>query len=213
MRLWPNVSVDLCTLTVPLTMRSLHLSAVALSFTVLPMMAHAQRQASTDSVPRTGEWAAELILGPSATGANLLRFTSPQFALVFGADFDVTHRKSESTTTAGVFSQSGTFSSVAARLGVRSLRQPPTERLRPVVGFGVRGTYSGGPSDFRAWQAGVYGELGAVYFIAPHVSLGGTGELRVSYGKQKQGSALSTGETTFTDVGGSIARLLLSVYF
>jgi hypothetical protein len=195
-------------------MRILRLFA-ALSFTVLPMVVHAQRPASADSVPRAGEWAAEVVLGPSVTGASLLRFMSRQTALLFGADFNVSHRKSESSAPlVGSFTTSGTFSSVGVRFGFRSYRQSSTERLRPVVGFGARGGYSSGPSDFSAWNAGIYGELGAVYFIAPHLSLGGTGELRATYGKQTQDSGTSgSSGTKITEIGGSLVRLLLSVYF
>jgi hypothetical protein len=53
-----------------------------------------------------------------------------------------------------------------------------------------------------------------VYFVASHLSLGAAGELHATYARQTQdvgvGGAL-TGRSF--SVGGSLARLLVSVYF
>jgi hypothetical protein len=108
----------------------------------------------------------------------------------------------------------GTQSTFAARLGLRTYRQSSTERLRPIVGFGARTSYAKGPSSFRSWTAGGYAELGATYFLTPHFSLGGSGELQASYGKRKQQAGLNTTiEQTTTAFGGSLMRVLVSVYF
>lgn len=108
----------------------------------------------------------------------------------------------------------GSFGKVTGRVGLRSYRESRTERLRPVIGAGVRGSYGKSTTDFRSWSTGVYGELGAVYFVAPHLSLGGTGELQASHGKytQRSGSDSRSGTTT-TAFSGSVMRLLVSVYF
>jgi hypothetical protein len=193
-----------------MTMRIRHLGP-ALALLITPAIASSQ-QASADSMPSSGTWGAEVFIGSGGTGASLLRFMSPSRALLFGADFDVARVDDDSE---GPFnSGSGTQASVAARFGVRSYRESSNERLRPVLGFGARGSYGRGPSEIRSWSTGVYGELGAVYFLTPNVSLGGTGEVRASYGKRKQ--TLSAGpsiEATTTAFGGSLMRVMLAVYF
>lgn len=156
-------------------MRALRLVAV-LSSIVVPSILYAQRPPSADSVPRAGEWAAEFNIG-SATGASLLRFWSPESALLLGAEFAVTHDDNNNAT-------SGTYTNVSGRVGVRRYRRSSTERLRPVIGFGARGGIMRAPNDAEGWSASVYGELGAVYFVAPHLSVGGVGELQASYTKQ-----------------------------
>jgi hypothetical protein len=192
-----------------MTMRIRHLGP-AFALLITPTIASSQ-QATTDSMPSAGTWGAEVFIGSGGTGASLLRFMSPSRALLFGADFDVARIEDDSD---GPFEQGGTITNVAARFGFRSYRESSNQRLRPVLGFGARGSYGRGPSEIRSWSTGVYGELGAVYFLTPNVSLGGTGEVRASYGKRKQ--TLSAGpsiEATTTTFGGSLMRVMLAVYF
>jgi hypothetical protein len=84
-----------------------------------------------------------------------------------------------------------------------------------VLGGGVRGGYDKSPSNSHNWTAGIYGELGAVYFIVPHVSLGAVGEVHANYVKSTQDGGVAFGdlETTRTQFGASLVRVLLSVYF
>jgi hypothetical protein len=134
-------------------------------------------------------------------------------ALLLGAEFNVIHVENDDDNpiTAGT---EGTQSTFAGRLGLRTYRQSSAERLRPIVGFGARTTYSKGPTSFRSWSAGGYAELGATYFLTPHFSLGGTGELQASYGKRKQQIGLNTtSDQSITTFGGSLMRVLVSVYF
>ena len=184
--------------------------AAALVLVLTPTLAVAQ--AASDSTPRPGSWGAEVFIRDGGTGASLLRFQSSSRALVLGAEFDFQNVDTEAGTVS--VGGDGTRSNLALRLGVRSYRQSSTERLRPVIGFGARGAYGNGPSDFTDWSAGVYGELGAVYFLTPHVSLGGTGEMNASYGKRTQ--TLSSGveiDQSSTSFGASLMRVMLSVYF
>ena len=188
-------------------MRTLRFAAASLL--VLPTMALAQRSA-TDSVPRAGEWAAEVVLGPSITGASLMRFTSPRVALLLGADANVIHYDQD---VEGFSPPSSTRSTLNGRLGVRRYRASSTERLLPLVGAGVRGGYSRLESNFHSWSTGAYGELGAVYLIGSHVSLGATGEVSAFYAKTKQTANSTTSTSTQTSFGASLVRVLASVYF
>ena len=77
-----------------------------------------------------------------------------------------------------------------------------------------RGGYSNiTHGNAHSWNAGVYGELGAVYFVASHFSLGATGEVFAAYQQQKQGSGGFTATEKGTSFGGSLVRVLASIYF
>jgi hypothetical protein len=186
--------------------------AILASLLAAPAIASAQRT-SSDSLPHSGTWGAEVFLSSGNSGANLLRFQSNRMALLLGAEFNVTHIENDDDSQA-TSAAAGTQSGFAARLGLRTYRQSSSERLRPIVGFGARSTYSKGPSSFRSWSAGGYAELGATYFLTPHFSLGGTGELQASYGKRKQQIGLNTTiDQTTTVFNGSLMRVVVSVYF
>jgi hypothetical protein len=185
--------------------------AVVFSLLVTPALALAQATAA-DSMPAAGSWAAEVTLGPGVSGANLLRFQSRRLALVLGGEFSVIHIDDDGNTSSFVLPP-GTQTNVGARLGIRTYRESSSERLRPIVGVGARTEYSKGPSSERSWEAGGYAELGATYFLTPHFSLGGTGELQASLGKRKQTIASQTIDRTTTTFGGSLIRVLMSVYF
>ena len=188
--------------------------AVALSLFATPALVSAQ-QTSPDSMPHKGTWAAEAFLGTSTSGASILGFRSASVALLFGVDLSYSHA---SEAEGGFLLSSGTTSNVAARLGVRNYRGSSTERLRPVVGAGLRTSYSETSSVIRAWSAGAYGELGAVYLLTHHISLGGTGELQASYGKRKQtrtvpGGSQNDADQTVSSVAVSLMRVMIGVYF
>ena len=170
-------------------------------------------QTASDSTPRPGSWGAEVVVRDGSAGASLLRFQSSRTALVLGLDFSVVNIDTD-VGGSPLATADGTSSNVAVRLGMRSYRQSSAEKLRPVIGFGTRGSYGKSETNFSTWTAGIYGELGAVYFLTPHVSLGGTGELQANYGKRKQtlGSGTEVEQTT-TAFSGSLIRVLLGVYF
>ena len=185
---------------------------VTASLLVVPAVLAAQRSPSADSIPHAGEWAAEVVLGPSFTGASLLRFTSPRAALLLGADASVTRSKQESS---GGFPNPPSFtrSTFNGRIGLRRYRSSSNEHLLPLIGGGVRGGYMRESSNLRGWNAGAYGEFGAVYLVASHVSLGATGEVSVIRSTSKLTSNGVTSTATATSVGASLVRLLASVYF
>ena len=193
-------------------MRPDRLVVSILSWLVIPAVAQAQ-QSSADSVPHAGEWGAEAAVSPFGNGASLLRFQSPRVALLLGAEFAVQHTKTDADLP-GFASVNRNFTNVSVRLGLRNYRQSSVQRLRPVVGVGALAAYSRAVSDFTAWRAGIYGELGAAYFVVPHVSLGVTGELQATYGQEDQGSPTTSSKTTATStfVGGTLGRFLVAVY-
>jgi hypothetical protein len=194
----------------------MHTTRFAVAVCLFATSAVKAQETSPDSMPHKGTWAAEAFVGTSS-GASILRFRSTNVALLFGADLSYSHAgESEGS---GYFLQSGTSWNVAARLGMRKYRGSRTDRLRPVVGGGLRTSYSENLSVVRAWSAGAYGELGAVYLLTHHISLGGTGELQASYGQQKRTTNSSptggpgTSKQNVATVGLSLMRVMLAVYF
>lgn len=190
-------------------MRTRRVVAV-LSLLMVPAIGYAQ-QTPADSAPHGGTWGAEVFIGSGGTGPSILRFQSSRFALLFGADFSITHTEQDDFT-GGSFSV--TQSNVAARLGVRSYRRSSAERLRPVIGLGARAGYTNSSTGADSHTVGGYGEFGAMYFATPHVSLGATGEVQANYGKRTvigvTGSETDLGTTV---ISASLMRAILSVYF
>lgn len=188
------------------------MSLIAACVLGLPSTTLAQR-AVTDSVLRKGEWGAEVVLGPSITGASVLRFLSSRTALVVGANASVSHSKHEIDDGFSFPDQSSTQSNIDGRLGLRRYHSSAREHLHPLVGVGVRSIYTKLAADSHAWTAGGYGELGAIYFFTPHLSLGATGEVSALYSKTTQRANNTKATSTSTAVNASLVRVLASVYF
>jgi hypothetical protein len=175
-------------------------------------VAHAQQTADPDPVmPRPGSWGAEAVLG-SWVGANVLRFSSPTAAWVAGLTFNVSHQTEEFTGFTGTTEQSGLLGYGDARLGRRWWSGDRGERIRPLTGLGVLGGVSSN-EGFQSWNVGAYGELGASYFVSPHVSLGATGELAAVYLHDRFRSTGAERNTTRWLVRGNLVRVNASVYF
>ena len=103
---------------------------------------------------------------------------------------------------------------VSARLGVRWYRHSDTAKLRPVIGVGALGQFTRVRNVTPTRMAGGYGELGAFYFVTPHMSLGGMIELDAT--RTRNVRVAATGfeiGTTTTTIAASLPRVMLSVYF
>ena|SRR5688500_9598374 len=163
--------------------------------------------AQADSAgPRAGAWAAEVTFGGSASGAGgtLLRFRTDRSAWLLGLTAQVARRDRNEPFD----DEDGTHGAVGARLGLRSYRSPGSA-LRPVVGVGILGTLNaiGGNQEF--WDAGIYGEMGAMRFFGPSVSLGATAEVQVRHAVQR----FSTQRITETGLAFDAVRVHAAVYF
>jgi hypothetical protein len=204
---------------------SLRRLAAATALVVSPAVAGAQASPGDSVAPRAGRWGAEAGLGPGGLNASLLRFASPRTALLLGGDFSVGQRESESprlSVPGGLQTDEETTTeySVGARIGARRYAAG-AGRLRPFGGGGALGTFQRvgfGGSTQRATSAGVYGELGAVWFFNPNVSLGAAGELRAVRQTTRSttfvsGAQAVTQRSTFTGVSANVARLIGTVYF
>jgi hypothetical protein len=170
------------------------------------------QQAADPVMPRVGSWGAEAVFG-SGVGANVLRFSSSTAAWLAGMGFSAIYQTDELSAPPGGLDQSGWLGFGDARLGRRWWRGERGERIRPLTGLGVLGGLSRNPG-YQSWNAGGYGELGASYFVSPHVSLGATGELAVVYMHDRYPSAVTPDRIiTRWVVRGNLVRVNASVYF
>lgn len=188
---------------------------VAVSILVAPVVAIAQQPSRSDSMPHGGQWGAEAVVAPSTTGASVVRFQSPTFAWLLGTGLSA----NRSTTKAedpdfGAADNTTSFVSVSARLGVRWYRHSDTGKLRPVIGVGALGQFTRLQGITPTRMGGGYGELGAFYFVAPHMSLGGLIELDATRTRVVRAAAngLEIASNTNT-IAASLPRVILSVYF
>jgi hypothetical protein len=186
------------------------ITAFAVALTAAAPIVHAQ-QAADPAMPRPGSWGAEAVFG-SGVGANALRFSSPTAAWLAGLSFNLTHQTDDLSAFPGATDQSGWLGFGDARLGRRWWRGDRGERIRPLTGLGVLGGVSSNPS-FRSWNAGGYGELGASYFLSPHVSLGATGELAAVYIHDRYLNVTTQRNVTRWVVRGNLIRVNAGVYF
>ena len=195
----------------------MHIARVCATVSILvaPVVAIAQQPTRSDSMPHGGQWGLEAVVAPSTAGASVVRFHSPTFAWLLGAGLSA----NRSTTKADNPELGGTdfttsVVSVSARLGVRWYRHSDTARLRPVVGLGALGQFTRVENVTPTRMAGGYGELGAFYFVTPHLSLGGMIELDATRTRviraAATGAEIRTNTTTFA---ASLPRVILSVYF
>lgn len=143
-----------------------------------------------DSLPfRAGQWGAEFMINDGTTGVGVLRFRSPRRAWMLDASFSGDWYEEKSS-----YREDEWGSSVFGRLRVGPRRyRPIAEQAATYVGFGLTGSYglaARGEIDRReTWDAGVFGELGGVYFVTRRLSLGAQGSVYATWGDVRYRSA------------------------
>lgn len=147
------------------------------------------QSAARTGAPVAGTWGGEAAVGDGQS-ASLLRFQSARWALLAGGI-------TRSIPASPFDGASGRFTVSALRVGARRYAGSGLG-MRPIVGLGL----SVGGATGQNTQFGAYGEIGAMYFFNPHVSLGVTSE--ASFGGREGGG---------TSYEVSLARLIGSVYF
>lgn len=191
--------------------RGLAIAALALA---APALTHAQ----TAPELRAGRWAGEASLGPGGLSGALLRFTSPSAAWLVGVNFELerTTVDDDSELLPGEEADdAGTNVNLGARLGFRRYAGAGSA-IRPVTGVGVLGSVfrlDQGASLNEQSAVGAYGELGAVYLFSSRVSLGAAGELRATYNVDRLSGPTFSRRASGFGVGGSLARVMATVYF
>ena len=133
-----------------------------------------------DSLPfRAGQWGAEFMIDDGTVGLGVLRFRSPRRAWMLDASFSAHWYEANSPYS---LDGSGRSVFVGLQAGPRRYR-PIAEQAATYLGFGLTGSYgwSGRHEGDRSetWSAGVFGELGGVYFVTRRLSLGAQGTVSV----------------------------------
>ncbi len=116
--------------------------------------------------------------GSSGFGSlGLLRFSSPRRAWLI----DVQGSGGHTHISGGAFTSQAT---PTARLG-RRFYQFRSVRVASFQTLGISGLFQHQCSNgicTNGWTAGVFGELVGAYLISPHLSIGGSMQLQVTYG-------------------------------
>lgn len=174
------------------TFRAMTVAAVGVVVSISNPVSLSAQKATRSGPPETGTWGGEVSIG-DIRSASLLKFLSPQWAVLAGASVSSFKTRSDG----GDLILENRFTQASLQVGARRYGGRGLG-VRPVAGLGV--VVSGGSGNASA--VGAYGELGAVYFFTPHVSLGAIGTANVSRGEG--------GSSSF---GASLARLIGAVYF
>lgn len=187
---------------------------VAAQETTTPATPNADSAMALDSLPfRRGQWGAEFAIDDGTLGLGVLRFRSTRTAWLLNASVGADWSKSDAPFEA--YSMTSIF--VNLRAGPRRYR-PLAPAVAAYVGTGLSGGYlwSERPDSWRrGWNAGVFGELGGVYFVTRRLSLGARVEASAGYFEHRQASA--TIPTPHRDrhfgIGLSPVRIVGGLYF
>ena len=170
--------------------------------------------AAGDSLPfRAGQWGAEFAINNGTVGLGVLRFRSARKAWLLDASVGASWSDAESSS---IGDQTVTSLSVRLRTGPRRYR-PLATGTGSYLGMGVTGSYGWTSSDDTRvfWDAGVFGELGAVYFVTRRLSLGAQVELHAAFSEAFQRS--STPAFGYRDrrviIGVRPVRIVGALYF
>lgn len=200
-------------------MRSL--SACALALSLLPCYIAAQETATDTTGFHAGQWGVQFGAGGSFGVANvgILRFSSPRSALMLRLDFSGEFLSGTRTGVGVSEDQEERSVFAAAGLGKR-FYQAARHNVRSFQSIGVFGSYQDqeqtiGATAFRqnSWRAGLFGELGAGYWITPNLSLGGTAS--VSAGRAHLRREVGTDQVSENGwfVSGVDVVLVVGLYF
>jgi len=185
------------------------LSSLALAAAlVLPATLHAQRNASSNF--RSGQWGAEFSASNDFQSLGMMRFFSPRRALAFDAQLD-----NSSTSIDGSEAETAN-TTYGLSVGYRMYR-PLTSGVVGHLTGGLRINSSstsitngaGTTTDNNSRGYGPFGEIGASYFVTPHLSLGAAYGLEYLMTSSKAGTTESKGHT----MGSVPLSVRVSLYF
>jgi hypothetical protein len=196
------------------------LKPLALVLALLPTCLSAQ-QASVDTTGfHAGQWGVQL--GASGSGLvnlGILRFSSPRSAWMLLVEFSGEFLSGTRTDVGVSEDQDDRSVSVAAGVG-RRFYQAPRHKVRSFQSIGVFGSYDDFKQDFpggtfrsKNWRAGLLGELGAGYWVTPHLSLGGTASIAAGRSNRRQESGTASIDESGWFVSGLNVALVVGLYF
>jgi len=200
-------------------------STLCLALLCSPVFGSAQNVVAPDTLPfRRGQWAMQFGGGFSIATLGVLRFTSPKRAWLIDAALGGGHEHTTSHVTFPrdtVLSSFESNASISLRLG-RRFYQGPGQKIVSFQTLGFLGGFShnGGSSFGRAsgetngWSAGLFGELGAAFFVASKLSLGGTATATLTYTRSRTESSTGDRSTAWSYQGSAPAiRFVATIYF
>ena len=199
----------------------LSLRALVLALSLLPSYVAAQETATDTTGLRAGQWSVQFGAGSGFGVANvgILRFSNPRSALMLRLDFSGEYLSGTRTAVGVSEDQNDRSVFLAAGLGKR-FYQASRHKVRSFQSIGAFGSYQDFKQTFAgtvfrtsSWRAGLFGELGAGYWITPNVSLGGTAT--VSGGRAHRSTENGTDEVSEKGwfVSGVDVLLVVGLYF
>lgn len=177
---------------------------------------------AADSLPfARGQWGLQVTGGANLVSVGALRFTSPRAAWLLDVAASVIRSEVQVDASAGAplppdadASQVNTSGSASVRVGRRSYR-PLGRGVASFATAGVAAGYSSALSTHagggRATMTtgGLFGDLGATFFVTPHLGLGAAVTLDASYARSRTRSSGTT--TRASSVGVQLQRPLALV--
>jgi hypothetical protein len=182
---------------------------------VLPASLHAQRAAASGTPFRAGQWGAEFSVTDDFQSLGMMRFFNPRRALAFDVQLE-----NESSSVEGSQAETG---STAYGLSA-------AYRMYKNVSSGVVGYVSGGllvnsisnenttgggvTTETNTKGYGPFAEIGASYFVTPHLSLGATYGLHYLMTSSKtESGGTTTNESSGHMLGSAPISVRISLYF
>lgn len=195
---------------------------VLLSLT--PVGALGQGSPSLDTLPfRSGQWAMQFGGGFTLGSIGVLKFTAPtrawllDIAVSGGHDKTTSHVTVPTDTTASSFESRAT---VSVRWG-RRFYQARGSKIASFQTLGVLGGFNhaaggssgGGAGASNGWSAGVFGELGAGFFLAAKLSIGGAAAATFSYTRTITRSSVARSVSWSYQGSAPAVRFVATIYF
>jgi hypothetical protein len=180
------------------------------------------KAAMKDTLPfHKGQWGAEFAAGTTFASAGVLYFRSPSSAWLLDATFVLDYGKSSVSSSDTLYpSLSSTTSdgSIALRAGIRSYHPIGHEtQFFTTLGGLVRYSAGADRGDLSGndWTGGLgaFGEIGGNYMINPHIGVGATAGVNLTYNHQEQKVNGFTNVSDFVSLSGALFALRLGIYF
>jgi hypothetical protein len=168
----------------------------------------AQQIAPSDTTPfRRGQWALQFAVGANFGSLGALKFTSPRSAWLLDFQFNGNHSHARFPVAPdSVVEQFSSTAQLTTRVGKRVLQAHHMVASYETVGIlgGFAHDCSGGTAyplgSFcsNGWTAGAFGEVGAIYLLTPHLSLGGAFGVSFAYARTKHTAPGQPAATTWS---------------
>ena len=179
----------------------------------LPAAVHAQARGSATPF-RAGQWGAEFAASNDFQSLGMMRFFSARRALAFDAQLE-----NMSSSVDGSQAETGS-TSYGLSVGYRMYKNV-TSGVVGHLGGGLRvnslstdvTTAGGATTETNTRGYGPFAEIGASYFVTPHLSLGAAYGLEYLINSSKTEAGATTTESSGHVLGSSPLSVRISLYF